>query len=269
MLHVQPDAPPEVIKANYRTLMRKLKLHPDLGGDHWNAAYVNAAFEVLSDPALRAAYDRELFARYNIETLSRGPFQARTRQAEAPSDGGRAPLPALPEPSDRIVTANPPGPETSLPTSLATLQGRLGQYAPVIERYCLFCKTPHLASDIEVEETGCVECGSPLLSPQPHFQDQVRRFLGRCPRNETISFSTRWPGVPHAGHLLDLSPAGLRLQTETWCEVGDIIKIEARRLQAVGSIVHVQPEATGRTAGVRFHTVGFAASRGSFVSLMA
>jgi curved DNA-binding protein CbpA len=33
-LFVQPDASIEVIRANYRTLMRKLKLHPDLGGDH-------------------------------------------------------------------------------------------------------------------------------------------------------------------------------------------------------------------------------------------
>ena len=37
MLFVQPDAPFEVIRANYRTLMGKLKLHPDLGGEHWNA----------------------------------------------------------------------------------------------------------------------------------------------------------------------------------------------------------------------------------------
>ena len=37
LLQVQPDAAPEVIKASYRTLMQKLRLHPDLGGDEWNA----------------------------------------------------------------------------------------------------------------------------------------------------------------------------------------------------------------------------------------
>jgi hypothetical protein len=31
ILHVQPDAPMEVIRASYRTLMQKLRFHPDLG----------------------------------------------------------------------------------------------------------------------------------------------------------------------------------------------------------------------------------------------
>ena len=30
LLHVQPDAPTEVIKSSYRTLMRTLKRHPAL-----------------------------------------------------------------------------------------------------------------------------------------------------------------------------------------------------------------------------------------------
>jgi len=33
LLHVQPDAPVEIIRASYRTLMLKLKRHPDMGGD--------------------------------------------------------------------------------------------------------------------------------------------------------------------------------------------------------------------------------------------
>ena len=33
ILHVQPDAPTEIIKSSYRTLMQKLRMHPDLGGD--------------------------------------------------------------------------------------------------------------------------------------------------------------------------------------------------------------------------------------------
>ena len=58
ILHVQPEAPPEVIKSSYRALMAKL--HPDLGGDHERAARLNAAYTVLSDPELRRAYDRTL-----------------------------------------------------------------------------------------------------------------------------------------------------------------------------------------------------------------
>ncbi|MFT5395826.1 MAG: DnaJ-class molecular chaperone [Gammaproteobacteria bacterium] len=32
ILNIQPDAPLEIIKNNYRTLLQKLRLHPDLGG---------------------------------------------------------------------------------------------------------------------------------------------------------------------------------------------------------------------------------------------
>lgn len=57
ILQVQPDAPQALIVASYRTLMQKLRYHPDLGGDHWNAALLNEAFQVLSDPEKRKAYD--------------------------------------------------------------------------------------------------------------------------------------------------------------------------------------------------------------------
>ncbi len=53
VLHVQHDAPAAVITSSYRALMRTLEIHPDRGGDHWNAALVNEAYRVLSDPATR------------------------------------------------------------------------------------------------------------------------------------------------------------------------------------------------------------------------
>ena len=59
LLHVQPDAPIEVIRASYRTLMRTLKHHPDLGGDEWNAARINEAYAVLSSADTRRTYDGE------------------------------------------------------------------------------------------------------------------------------------------------------------------------------------------------------------------
>ena len=70
LLRVQPDASLEIIKCCYRTLMQKLQHHPDLGGDEWNARHINMAYAVLRDAKKRARYDRELFQRHNIETLS-------------------------------------------------------------------------------------------------------------------------------------------------------------------------------------------------------
>jgi curved DNA-binding protein CbpA len=60
LLYVQPEAPFEVIKAAYRALMGSARVHPDLGGDNEQAARLNAAYAVLSDPERRRAYDLSL-----------------------------------------------------------------------------------------------------------------------------------------------------------------------------------------------------------------
>lgn len=58
ILHVQPDAPREVIRSSYRTIMQRMRVHPDLGGDERAAALVNEAYAVLNDEENRVAYDR-------------------------------------------------------------------------------------------------------------------------------------------------------------------------------------------------------------------
>ena len=59
ILQVHPDAEPEVITAAYRSLARLY--HPDTNRSPdavRRMAQINVAYEVLSDPARRAAYDQ-------------------------------------------------------------------------------------------------------------------------------------------------------------------------------------------------------------------
>lgn len=59
-LQVDPEAEDEVIAAAYRRLARKY--HPDVAADPESAtrmAAINAAWEVIGDPARRAAFDRQ------------------------------------------------------------------------------------------------------------------------------------------------------------------------------------------------------------------
>ena len=62
VLHVSRDAPVEIIRSSYRTLMQRLKKHPDLGGDAATAALINEAYAVLTKAERRAEYDALLNA---------------------------------------------------------------------------------------------------------------------------------------------------------------------------------------------------------------
>jgi hypothetical protein len=62
VLQVSADAHPEIVAAAYRTLLRALRKHPDLGGAEYEAKLIIEAYETLSDPERRRAYDRWLRA---------------------------------------------------------------------------------------------------------------------------------------------------------------------------------------------------------------
>ncbi len=88
VLHLQPDAPIELVRVNFRTLMVKLGAHPDLGGENWSAAHLNAAYHTLSDPVRRSEYDRELLRRYDIKILAEGRAKTRARSSPQPKKQG-------------------------------------------------------------------------------------------------------------------------------------------------------------------------------------
>ena len=93
ILYVQPDAPTEVIRASYRTLMQKLKKHPDLGGEHWNASVINEAHKVLIDSAKRRVYDRVLFGEKDHSVLGKQhPQQRQGKNGPEQEDDGWRPF---------------------------------------------------------------------------------------------------------------------------------------------------------------------------------
>jgi curved DNA-binding protein CbpA len=85
VLHVQPDAPVEIIRTSYRTLMQRLAQHPDLGGDTAGAALINEAFETLKDPVRRAAYDRTLASAAALDRAAEAPGHVTPHGLTAPA----------------------------------------------------------------------------------------------------------------------------------------------------------------------------------------
>ena len=90
LLQVIPTADAEIIQAAYRRLM--LRHHPDRSNE-LNAAEMtqrlNDAYAILSDPARRAEYDRELRGRTSSSSSGTGQTSSRTSQSRPPSGTGR------------------------------------------------------------------------------------------------------------------------------------------------------------------------------------
>lgn len=125
VLHVQPEAPHAVIQASYRTLMQRLRMHPDLGGDHVEAALVNAAWAVLGDPERRADYDRQLRA---LTEAARGHAPGHAAQPPGrPCPLCGLPGPHHPRPDSRCTRCHAPLAALPVPGSQAhELLGRRG-----------------------------------------------------------------------------------------------------------------------------------------------
>lgn len=126
VLHVQPEAPQAVIQASYRTLMQRLRMHPDLGGSHTEAALVNAAWAVLGDPERRAEYDREV--RHHAES-ARGlvPSVPDAALAGRPCPLCALPGPHHPRPDSRCTRCHAPLAALPVPgTQAHELLGRRG-----------------------------------------------------------------------------------------------------------------------------------------------
>jgi len=62
LLQVDPAAHPEIVRAAYRTLLRVLGKHPDVGGVDSEARAIIEAYATVSNPERRRAYDTWLRA---------------------------------------------------------------------------------------------------------------------------------------------------------------------------------------------------------------
>ncbi len=102
ILGVSSTAPPAEIKAKYRKLIQRI--HPDLDGPPALFRQVQEAYEVLSDPARRAAYDRSLATVDGIvRTAPTGP-----KTGSARDTGSRQAVRNTGEAPGRSGTTGPP-----------------------------------------------------------------------------------------------------------------------------------------------------------------
>lgn len=99
VLQVAPDADEAVIAAAYRALARRH--HPDVAGESATTRMraINAAWEILRDPARRRAFDRRRAARAAPASWADGgdtTGHAASRPASPPGTGAAGPPPGRP-----------------------------------------------------------------------------------------------------------------------------------------------------------------------------
>lgn len=237
ILHVSREAPLEIIRGSYRTLMQRMKHHPDLGGDAATAALINEAYAVLSNAEKRAEYD----ARMDV--------MARVTEGFADDD----PEPGEPQP--------PPKPN-------AEPRVRVLDWS----RQCVFCETPHAyGRDIE-SDMACQACASPLsAAEQHHMESDGQRAIERVGKRMRVGYYTHWPQPrAYSGYVEDLSLNGLRLVARRELIEGQCIKIVSDVVEAVAQVTHTLYERRGWSkrcvAGMSFVTLRFGRSAGGFVS---
>lgn len=233
ILHIQPDAPEVLIKVSYRAMMQKLKMHPDLGGSHWNAVLVNEAYAVLSDPAKRRVYDKEL-----LGDLSKYRFH-----------------------------------EEEAPTNERNRQHHtLAQKEELIKHYCLFCMTPYHPGREYEHSSVCFECRSPLRSNKEMDNvEHHNRLVQRRQTEGPLTYYTYWPESPSSGKIFDLSPKGIGFYGHNKISSKSILKLESDQFRAVIEVMHCKfmPEASQLpySIGAEFLTVNFEQPKGNFLSV--
>ncbi|HHZ88759.1 MAG TPA: J domain-containing protein [Chromatiales bacterium] len=240
VLYLQHDAPAELVKASYRCLMQKLKLHPDLGGDEWNASIINEAYAILSNAEKRKTYDL---------TLDQPTSAKPTRRHDTAA-----------KPSHHRNHWRKPGGSSS------TQRG-----GPA---YCPFCRASapgHSLSRSKNEQ--CRVCDSPLApATKAKGSGKSKRATRRTSIQGDIQFFTRWPqDIATSGQVRNLSPMGMQFATLKSLAENSVIKIEAKGLSAVGRIASCKraDDHHGYLIGVEFLTLSFNDTRGTFVSAKA
>lgn len=232
ILHVQPDAHDAVIRMAYRTLMQKLRAHPDLGGDGATASLINEAYAVLSDPAKRAAYDSQL-------------GMSHPRVTEAPTVG------------------TPPVPVRKRAAAPRSASATAGDTCP-------FCAARLPA--LPTRPVRCAGCASPLTLPPPAQQlGETRRAFERHARAMPAEYFLHGDAAPRAAVLLDFSPRGAQLSTADAVALDVVAALKTPLFDALARVVHCGPADTGNAWLLRleFLTLALLAPAGSLVSTRA
>jgi hypothetical protein len=227
VLHVQPDAPVEVVRAAYRALMAKH--HPDQGGDHELAVLLNEAWAVLGDPARRAAYDEK-----------------RARAGHKPRAGAEA-------------RSAPPRRDTPPASEAAS-----GQAGAAAGRHCPFCGGTNPATELTCLRCAVPLTRVRPTAPAAGASGDDRRRLPRVSRADWGTMKLQWQGEPIDIRLRNLSLEGVSLYSGAPLVPRSRVRVTAAAFDAVVDVIRCERSGNIYVVQGAFVTVRFA-GKGGFV----
>lgn len=217
--------------------MQRLKQHPDLGGDHWNAALINEAYSVLTNEARRAQYDQDRDAVRSASSAS---------EPTADDEG------ASPQRSTDDSAAN----ETTQAIDL-----------------CRFCRSPLGRQTIADHDAVCPSCASPLCPAEKwNLENDGQRAVNRVPKKFDVVIRTAGQRTTTIeGSAIDVSPNGMQLVSPNDICEGSLIRISSDVIDAVGLVTRCRQHGNSSrwAIGVAFETLRLKHSQGTFVSIEA
>ena len=286
LLHVHPDAPAAVIKASYRAMMQKLRLHPDLGGDQALAQQLNLAVATLCHSIRRSEYDALLAATSDRNHPAPGgtPTSEKSNTAQSDQAGRSGPSHG----NGQAHTAYHGSAHNAFddryresPFSSASASSN-AHYLPT-KPHCPFCHTVYptqvsthrpLAPDTYDKTNRCSQCqgsATPVNQLASSETDDLRRIYRHDHKTPVLLWS-HWPTVaPKTATMTDMSIAGCALDYSAVIDVNTIVLLDSPLLNGIGKIRYGKPSACGRyyTAGLEFLTLQITAEPGAVFSATA
>ena len=269
LLHVQSDAPEPVIKASYRAMMQKMRLHPDLGGDVSTAKLLNEAVSTLCNPETRAAYDQELFTE---NTSAPGGKPDWNRQSNSADATHREPSDTPDEPKSDSAKKHRKAPPSGTSRENFT-------YSNLPKRdQCPFCQ----ASYPTLRATGigyptderCAQCkaaATPIEQIDTHSADDVRKIY-RHDHQTSASLWTEWPvQSPVEATMTDMSIAGCAVDCVKPMTAGSIVVLDTRLLNGICIVRYCKQNTQAGTfaIGMEFLTLDITSGSGAVFSATA
>ncbi len=226
ILHVQPEAPVEVIRASHQVLWSLFGGGAGKSGDVDTAALIDEAWSVLGNPAKRAAYDKSI----RLAVHRQGVYQASPQHAAPSPEIVPLSAPGSPAAAKKLVASAP----TGCPFCGRALPGKIGR------------------------DTLCTGCSSPLATvargERKNKDILDRRGVSRIDNELAVTVFLTPESGPLPARLKDLSMNGASLVASNSLQSDQVIRLVTRDFDALAKVVSARRKGEHWVIGVSLLT---------------